>query len=177
MKARHIPVSMSAICLTVCLITAPSPAFTQENSDQQLRAVKGFLEERARQSLAKFWEAFVNESGKDGRPMPSEKEKSDALDGVKLLTYNQAYSGYSCFKQFGLGEKLDECNRTAAEELVRFMGLSRYDRLTTGRQSAICEMKSRLFVAEAEFPPYDFLKGAQLFNFKQLNECLLENAR
>jgi len=41
-----------------------------------------------------------------------------------------------------------------------------------------CEMRARLFDAELEFPPFDFLKGElALFDFEKLNACVIGEGR
>ena len=41
----------------------------------------------------------------------------------------------------------------------------------------MCELKSRLFDAEIEFPPFDFLKQSggrdNLYDYNLMNQCLL----
>ena len=62
-------------------------------------------------------------------------------------------------------------------EFQRFYGLSDYVAVIGRERLAKCEMQSRLFDAEIEFPPYDFLKrnGIFLFDFAKYNACVTSN--
>jgi len=57
------------------------------------------------------------------------------------------------------------------------MKMTGYSSLFRGEKEIKCELKARLFDAEIEFPPFDFLQLSDgqnaLLDFKALNACLL----
>ena len=61
--------------------------------------------------------------------------------------------------------------------------MQKYNTITTDyasvvlRRTAKCELKARMFEAEIEFPPFEFLKtsGTGLMDFKVMNACLLSD--
>jgi hypothetical protein len=63
------------------------------------------------------------------------------------------------------------CQAKSLKELQRFSVLIS---TITPERIRECEIRHRLFKAEIEFPPYEFLKGpiSNLFDLSKFDECL-----
>lgn len=105
----------------------------------------------------------------------TEQEKRDATEGTKMLVYNKVYGTYACFVANTDEAAIAACNKNHMHEFRRFSGLGQYIGVIGIQRLGKCHMQSRLFDAEVEFPPYEFLKGkgVMLFDLAKFNNCVV----
>jgi hypothetical protein len=111
----------------------------------------------------------------------TQKDYEIAVTGTKMLVYNKAYIYYSCIMSLGpsgnfTNEQLSRCVEEKMRPVKRWFGLgANYASVIGDQRSVRCEMRTRMFEAELEFPPYDFLKDKEvaLYDVAKMNECLL----
>ena len=100
-----------------------------------------------------------------------------------MLIYNKAYIYYSCIVSLGPAATTDEVisdcvNEPIAETIAANNFMTDYLPLIERNPKALkCELKTRLFKAEVEFPPYNFLlgEGIHLYDFKEMRACLISS--
>jgi hypothetical protein len=155
--------------LLLALVPLAAGAQTIQKTPQVKTELRLLLEPSVRgdfEAALKTLEAKI----KPGMP---ENEVKMAKEGLQSLSYNKAYNHYRCYLEHAPSvEKGDECIQERVKHFLVYNNLTRdYFSSVAGRTKQ-CEMQSRLFEAEIEFPPYSFLKGAHLFDFQHMNECL-----
>jgi hypothetical protein len=112
-------------------------------------------------------------------------EMEIATDFVKEMFYNKAYVLYRCLKDGASTkgspeEKWDQaqaCYKASNLQIIKaYKIVSDYP---SWPWEAECELKSRLFDAEVEFPPFDFLRETtssnRLLDHNRLIECILSD--
>jgi hypothetical protein len=106
-----------------------------------------------------------------------ENESADALNGLKVLSYQRAYLAYACVKRHGIGKGAERCEKEEGVHLSRFYELLKSIKLIPYNLQASCIIQHRLYREEAEFKPFPFQKfegdGLALYNFEKLNDCLI----
>ncbi len=124
------------------------------------------------------------------RVMETEPQEMEvATDGIRMLFYNKAYNQYFCFSTLLVqpGKTADDalaCAYARNIELAKHVKIvSDYEALIKSKaaKATQCFLKSRLFDAEIEFPPFDFLRTSDgkdntLYDYKALNLCLISVA-
>jgi hypothetical protein len=120
-----------------------------------------------------------------GRSNMSEKDRQGAISAFKNLFYNSLYIRYHCMmtewtedvEKFATQVKQCFDERAAAHQ--KFFQLSENIRAFDNQTLLRCELVSRLFEAEIEFPRFDFLQDDNVFLFDaaKLNECLFKPVR
>jgi hypothetical protein len=111
-----------------------------------------------------------------------------AVQGLGTMLYNkanvilqcvadalvQAGDGASPILQQEAKSKLEGCAKDATVQMTKTFQLSGYS-ANMNEVAVKCEMISRLFEREQEFPPYEFLQLTRplLLDFKRFNDCLL----
>ncbi|MCG6203385.1 hypothetical protein LPW26_01930 [Rhodopseudomonas sp. HC1] len=99
-----------------------------------------------------------------------------AIQGLQTNYYNLSYIMYSCFisSLATTVDDIDPCRKKKIVAMAKTSGLAEYS--VAREKSGRCEMGARIFEAEVEFPPFEFLAfdGNSLFDFDKLNRCLLE---
>lgn len=140
-------------------------AVTRKNYDDALNLLKRAMEERIAKGII-------------SRPSAQQLKMSE--DGIRLVFYNKAYAVYACVKNaIELLENIDlkACEAKMSAQLNMNMKLSDYIDAVGDRAAIRCEMQSRLFQEELEFPPFEFLEGARLFDYDKLNACIMSSVR
>jgi hypothetical protein len=108
-----------------------------------------------------------------------------ATDFVKSTFYNKAYNYYFCSKinqtdVSSSSEQKEQSYSSCLSErgkglLIAYKIGTQYNDLLRGRAGLQCELRARLFNAEIEFPPFDFLKQSNgqdaLYDYTILNDC------
>ncbi len=113
---------------------------------------------------------------------------AELLNALKYLGYQKAYIYYVCTKEtigqlpsnadieevLKSGELRSSCVDRRLAEAAKTPKLYEYPHARLRASS--CEMKWRLYDAEREFPPYDFLqtKDSRLIDHQNYNSCLME---
>jgi hypothetical protein len=111
-----------------------------------------------------------------------------AIDSVKSIFYNKAYNHYLCqnivASESGLSDgdrlnKFQDCYNVRNVALQKHItALAQYAPVLVGQpeKAESCMEKGRLTSAEAEFPPFDFLKQTNgkdaLFDYAKVLACL-----
>jgi len=159
-----------------------------EEGNQALRSI---AEEQTKdafdQAVSKFRKAAQEKDSHVFDKEPNDMER--VIDAIKSLYYNDAYSLYICMKvaaaettpsgdesiqkMRNCHEKRNSAQRNTVKILMQYTSL-----FTRNKEKAKqCELKSRLFDAEIEFPPFDFLKQSDgrdnLYDYSLMNQCLL----
>jgi hypothetical protein len=145
------------------MVAATSFSYSQERIPQQV-LLRIVLESTAKAEFdARV--AAIN-------PKANEQQRENVTNALKLVEYNRIYGAYTCM----LASPRDKdailtCQAKFLKELRRFSVL-----ISTITRERIreCETHHRLFEAEIEFPPYEFLKGpiSHLFDLSKFDECL-----
>lgn len=151
----------------------------QAQTAQDLKSfIRSYLEPEIRETFDKF-DGIVEKRIADGViSAPSPREREMAIMGVKNLLYYKSYSLYECIIKFRSDDAaLKACEARVISAIAKQFGLAEYADVVSNKNSRLCEMKSRLFEKEIEFPPFDFLAGAQLYDIEKLNECILASSR
>jgi len=108
------------------------------------------------------------------------------LEFFQFAYYNKAYAYYRCGKTARPSADADivepefvRCFEDYKAQFSKFMKLVDYVLAIDLHTQMQCEMRTRLFEAELEFPAFDFLQGegVGLVDFKKWNDCLLGAAR
>ena len=157
-----------------------------EEGNQALRSIaEKQTKDAFDQAVSKIREAAQEKNSQD-------KESNDVervIDAIKSLYYNDAYSLYICMKvaaaetapsgdesiqkMRNCHEKRNSAQRNTVKILMQYNSLF----MRNKEKAKQCELKSRLFDAEIEFPPFDFLKQSDgrdnLYDYSLMNQCLL----
>jgi hypothetical protein len=171
-------------------VSACQPSIAQPNDDDAKR-LRPFIERQMKQEfdagIADFMKLALSNN-------PHFLDKQDhevelAKDAVKGLFYNKAYHLYVCAKSIGVGwrvlsddewKKVQLCYDQHNKEMLKGIKImTQYTSLLASKaaKEEECELKARLFDAELDFPPFDFLRrsdGAdKLFDFAVMTACFL----
>jgi hypothetical protein len=167
------------------LVSCGAAAQTQESAaDTQRRSEKNNIDAALYKTLEGRFRSLITEFQKQ-YPVPAgtdEKTADLAMQGVEFLLYNQAYYAYSCLKLFGPNadkDKYEKCVSDSNARQIKYTKIADYVMTIPPQVHLRCEMKSRLFDAEDEFPPFAFFRWKHklhLFDFEKLNNCYLNNA-
>ncbi|MGE0677722.1 hypothetical protein [Pseudolabrys sp.] len=103
-----------------------------------------------------------------------EATKQMAIEGLKGLSYMKAYAMYKCAVSWETQSKKMECLAENEKALRRFFRLSDYASVVPPERQFRCEMKNRLYDAEVEFPPFEFLRSqrSRLLDQQKFFECM-----
>lgn len=159
---------MKSIAILLMLLVGGG-AFAQTLSSERRKELRGILEN----DFAKQTENAVAEMLRLSKGGGTPEERQEAIKGVKSLMYNKAYNLYRCalLHPTSLSDA-EECSSNANREmLVLFNLISSYSSLIAKR-SLRCEMETRLFKAEIDFPPFSYMGEAHLFDHERMVECL-----
>jgi hypothetical protein len=145
------------------LLAATSLSYSQERTAQQM-FLRVVLENEAKAAFDRRIAAI--------NPKANKQQREDVTNALRLAEYNRIYGAYTCM----LASPWDKdailtCQKKFLKELRRFERLIS----TIGRERIVeCEMRHRLYEAEIEFPPYEFLKGpiSHLFDLSKFDECV-----
>ena len=146
--------------MLVCLLT--SAAAAQTSVDERNKRFREDLEAQSVTDTDRALKELLAQAKDKG----TEDERRQAAEGVKGLLYNMAYIKYHCV------------TTTNAEQFGDDLFI--YSRLVVDYSAALaersvqCEIQSRLYEAENEFPPFPIWKDAKLFDFARMNKCLRE---
>ena len=157
------------IALLLIATSVAARAQTMQLSSSQKQEWRGVVEREIKEDFDAAAPMFRKELEGKGTP----EERRLAFELVKFLFYNKAYNWYRCgIDHMPFEDKIRNCILNLNRQIAVNLKLS-FDYFSSiARRSQECEMRARLFEAEIEFPPYDFLEGAQLFDFRLLNDCL-----
>jgi len=152
--------------------------------------LKKIIEPQIKEEFEKDLSLFREEALKND-PRFLEKNSRDVelvTDEIKSRFYNKAYNLYVCVKTLAAdaslsnderSKRLPGCYLDRNKELAKnFKMMTEYLSLFMSQagKTEQCMLKSRLFDAEIEFPPFDFLKQSNgrdaLYNYPLLNTCL-----
>jgi hypothetical protein len=174
---------VASLLLAVALVTHGNISVAQPATDSKLRSL---IEPTTKEG----YEKAISDIDKIPKLKPlTPKDAESVTDFFKGKFYNAAYSQYHCTKvamqQSSLSateqfDYADTCYRKAQQDYAKTMKIiSQYEALlkaTDPRKEAACELKARLFDAEFEFPPYDFLKQSVgqdiLYDYAIFSSCL-----
>jgi hypothetical protein len=106
------------------------------------------------------------------KPGATPSERSMAAGALKLMLYNQAYGQYRCLTTSASWAEAEECNKRVGRDIAIYFRLATDHFSAVAGRSDQCEMQTRMFEAEIEFPPFPFLQGAQLYDIPRMVECL-----
>lgn len=117
-----------------------------------------------------------------GRGSLSPEGAEEMKNHIKGRVYNQAYAYYRCNEQHASSSGSDAlvgCYEKASHEIAASVQIIDFGGGEKGKNAeaiAACEQKSRLPHAEAEFPPYDFLKRSDgpdaIYDYVVMESCL-----
>ena len=154
-----------------------------QGAEESLRSLRSLIEEQIKDEFDKAISGIANDPNLKTK---NAQEAEAAKEVFKLLFYNKAYNVYACTKSMAHSSatpaewsaKSERCWREHNEEAAKMIKIATgYDALFSNKEAMKCELKARLFDAEFEFPPFDFLKTSKgrdyLFDFKLLNACLV----
>lgn len=160
---------LRVLALVVILCGCCSSGWAQDAKATRQFAMRYILEENVKKEFEHMIAAIS--------PGVSEEQRREGTDGLKMAEYNKAYGTYVCWKTTNTEDSFQACTKKFMAEFQRFFGLSDYAVVIGRVRLAKCEMQSRLFDAEIEFPPYDFLKGNGIFLFDlaKYNACVTAN--
>jgi len=175
---------IAALTLVSLLVAVQSPSPSQQDTALDLKKeATAIIERNIRAEFEHtmkevFWPKMAN---------ASEEDKKLGLKSTKWLFYNKAYAYYRCGTTDARGSsdvKLIErefvrCFEDHAAQFKKTLKLVDYAPAIDLHTQIQCEMRSRLFEAELEFPAFDFLQGdgVYLLDYKKWNDCLLGAAR
>ena len=159
-----------------------------EEANQALRSIaEKQTKEAFDQAVSKFRKAAQEKDSHVLQKGPNDMERT--IDAIKSLYYNDAYSLYICMKMAAAEaapsgdepiQKMRSCHekRNFAQRYTVKILTQYYSLFTSNKEKAKeCEQQSRLFDAEIEFPPFDFLKQSDgrdnLYDYRLMNQCLL----
>jgi hypothetical protein len=158
-----------AMLLLTCVSAAAAPQTLSADQKKAIREVIGI-------DSAKETEELVNsflKAAKKEKPTATADELQKATEGIEFVQYNKAYNQYRCILEHPTSpEQGQECALDANRNIAIYLKLTNEYSSTIANRSARCEMKTRLFKAEIEFPPYPFMGDAQLFDHGRMIECL-----
>ena len=182
----------NAVAITLIALGHLATPLIAEEGNQALRSIaEQQTKDAFDQAVSKFRKAAQEKD-----PHVFDKEPNDmerVIDAIKSLYYNDAYSLYICMKvaaaetapsgdesiqtKRNCYEKRNSAQRNTVKILMQYTSL-----FTRNKEKAKqCELKSRLFDAEIEFPPFDFLKQSDgrdnLYDYSVMNQCLLSIAQ
>ena len=179
---------LNAGAITLIALGHLATPLIAEDGNQALRSI---AEEQTKdafdQAISKFRKAAQEKNSH-----VFDKESNDmerVIDAIKSLYYNDAYSLYICMKvaaaetapsgdksiqtMRNCHEKRNSAQRNTVKILMQYNSLF----MRNKEKAKQCELKSRLFDAEIEFPPFDFLKQSDgrdnLYDYSLMNQCLL----
>ena len=177
----------AGVITLIAFVHLTTPLIAEE-ANQALRSI---AEEQTReafdQAVSKFRKAAQEKNSHVFEKEPNDMERT--IDAIKSLYYNDAYSLYICMK-VAVAEaapsgdepiqKMRNCHQKrnfAQRNTVKIL-MQHFSLFMSNKEKAKqCELESRLFDAEIEFPPFDFLKQLDgrdnLYDYSLMNQCLL----
>ena len=167
-KSFFMRVAVFLLLVLTCIHASAQPSDWTPTGKQRLRALieKDIKLEFETQSRN------VTSAAQDKKA--SDRDLKLSIGGLQITFYNKAYWLYTCTLEGGGSvEKAGACVSRwmqEGENYVKFMSGNRLGPVPN-RHTA-CELETRLVKAEVEFPPFPFLVGAHLFDFRKMNECL-----
>jgi hypothetical protein len=149
----------------------------------QLNAkVKQVLRAEMERDSQKEFEEMKKEAWKRSKDQnPSVEVRNMADNFMKMIFYNRKYNEYLCVTTTLTGdtEVFAQCINGRSAQIAKFIKMADYIPSLDPPKANRCEVLSRMFEAEFEFPPFDYLKGERinLFDFEKFNECLMRALR
>jgi hypothetical protein len=178
----------NAVAITLIALGHLATPLIAKEGNQALRSIaEQQTKDAFDQAVSKFRKAAQEKDSHVFDKEPNDMER--VIDAIKSLYYNDAYSLYICMKvaaaetapsgdesiqtKRNCYEKRNSAQRNTVKILMQYTSL-----FTRNKEKAKqCELKSRLFDAEIEFPPFDFLKQSDgrdnLYDYSLMNQCLL----
>jgi hypothetical protein len=138
------------------------------------RELIAIIEEGTRQEFDELVKVFWANAGRRG----TDEDRKLAMDAIKGIVYNKAYAQYFCTtievaaKRADLS-KVEACIKDRMKHKITNFKITTQYTATVAPHSMKCEMQARLFAAEIEFPPFEFLKDASLYDYEKMNDCYL----
>ena len=165
-----------------CILLLPTIGHAENsNKGPSPEVTRALLENVVREEIDQARKTLF-ERAKERYPSDFKKQEM-AVEGLKFVFYNKAYIYYSCARSLKgnfAGQPFFDCASDRLQGAQEAIKLSEYTSLLGNPMILRCELKARLFKAEIEFQPYDFLvrehNGNALVDFEKLNACLLANA-
>lgn len=134
---------------------------------------KKVLRDMLETDFAKETQTAIEEFFAEAKNKGTEEERRLAIRGIKGMLYNKAYNQYRCILAHPTSfPDVQECSAKANRDLAVYFRLATQYFSTVAKRSMQCEMQSRLFEEEIDFPPYPFFEGARLFDHARMTECL-----
>jgi hypothetical protein len=150
-------------------VSISATAAAQLRTEEGKQRIRKILESEFSAKTEELLSALKAETKRNGA---TESEQRMAADGMKTMLYNQAYGQYHCYTTSASVAEAEECSKRVGRDIVIFYRLVTQHSPAVASRSARCEMQSRLFDAEIEFPPISFLKDAKLYDLPRMIECL-----
>jgi hypothetical protein len=100
------------------------------------------------------------------------EETEELLNFQKMILYNRVFGLSRCLADnHSSSEALDLCEKAFLERLKQLYRASEEQPVSKLQR---CYAVSRLKIEEAEFPPFDFLRGQEthLYNLQKLTDCV-----
>ena len=154
--------------MLVCLLT--SAAAAQTSVDERNKRFREDLEAQSVTDTDRALKELLAQAKDKG----TEDERRQAAEGVKGLLYNMAYIKYHCVTTTNAEREADACMKKFGDDLYIYSRLVVDYSAALAERSLQCEIQSRLYEAENEFPPFPIWKDAKLFDFARMNKCLRE---
>jgi hypothetical protein len=153
-----------AVLLLICFSGATAAQTLSADRKKQLRE---YIQGDIAKETDELVKTFLAET------KGSEDELRLGVEAIKDMLYNKAYNQYRCVLIHPTSaSEINECFVMAIRQMAIYHKLAADYFSTIAKRSRQCEMQTRLFEAEIEFPPYSFLGNAQLFDYARMNECL-----
>jgi hypothetical protein len=157
------------LAVGLCVLFSATAA-AQVRTEEGKQRIRKILEAEFSAKTAKYLRDLRDDTKRNGA---TKAEQIMAADAWKRMLYQEAYGQYRCVTTSSSFAEAEECMKRAGADLVILYRLITQHGPLVADRSARCEMQSRLFDAEIEFPPFSFLKGAtKLYDLARMFECL-----
>lgn len=167
-------IAAARLAILFCCLLPSGSIFAQQVSKDRIEELRKIVE---RDTRLKFEKAVIVLNERQKAKNVSAGTYRKAMDGIKNIFYYEAYSWHSCVlatlnTSF---EDAEQCKKAKSIAREKYSKLASYPRVVA--RSADCEMRSRLYEEEIDFPPFDFLKVQEgenyLLDFDALNKCVM----
>jgi len=185
----------SALFAVIAIIIAIVPSWSEASS----AAIRSFVEQEIKPEFEKGITDFM-EAARTRASVTDKHKLEIAIDGIKDMFYSKAYGLYRCVKEADAATKeavaankeavaanasdyIVKCYEAFNKRILKtykiISALMENPQLLHGGWENKCELKSRMFDAEIEFPPFDFLRTTTgtngLYDDDAFDACLLSD--
>jgi hypothetical protein len=157
------------------------------NNDALARFEQGFyalIKDDIKQQYDRFVAKYTEEAAKKNATTQEQQHDTQiAISWLKDTSYYRANAMVTCASEIRRTAtpaeeqsqdmtRYQSCVKERMNDWMIFNKLSEYASLLPREARVRCELEARLFEREILLPPYDFLKGAQLIDYRVYNQCV-----